>query len=508
MSVVDRGRAECAIDPRYEPWYPWVYATTPGTSSFEVLGDGTLRITSGTGANDSDAYFARQAAFASGAASPWVLSFRCKHVNTGNTQQRSVVAEVFDGAYRYPFYTRYVVTGAEHRLYYSTSFIDLATLGYSIFNDLIITIRKTGNTATGNDHIEIWVNGTLVVDDTSVGWVVSAASQVNWGHYGGAATAEGIADWNYFRYIIDATSQPSWDLQVEALPDLVRHTYEMAMDGDGLVLYDGLHLSAVSPATGGDLGGEEVVLSGLEFRDGATVMFGATPGLRVRRQSSTEIRCGSPPLTVGTYDITVINPTLEESTLTSVFVVTSDADVLAKAKALLKYLPAELLSQSLDEYTMQRALCIAWAKEICRFLNAKATFEQNLDVATASGEELDKLARNYGVGRVYTDMTDALFRTFIKATAWAPRGPMKSIRDALGPLFDGVRPVIREPDGTNRYFEVVIPDLGQSARTGYWDHKTYWGWSCVASEPFQILSVKRVIDAMKAAGVTYKMVAS
>ena len=64
----------------------------------------------------------------------------------------------------------------------------------------------------------------------------------------------------------------------------------------------------VEPSMGSTLGGTSVLLSGIDFASGATVMFGTTEAVNVDVASGSTLFCDTPPGTVGLADITVTNP--------------------------------------------------------------------------------------------------------------------------------------------------------------------------------------------------------
>ncbi|MEW5852330.1 MAG: IPT/TIG domain-containing protein [Myxococcota bacterium] len=90
--------------------------------------------------------------------------------------------------------------------------------------------------------------------------------------------------------------------------------------GEG-VLEDGYRyipppiVDGVIPPDGPDFGGQEVVVTGENFIDGATVTVGGAPCVDVEFISSEELRCTVPPGTPGAADVTVTNPDGQSGTL-------------------------------------------------------------------------------------------------------------------------------------------------------------------------------------------------
>lgn len=72
-------------------------------------------------------------------------------------------------------------------------------------------------------------------------------------------------------------------------------------------------VTSISPTTGAEEGGTEVILAGTDFQTGLTVLFGVYPATQVVRLSSTSVRCTT-PAGIGTVTITVINPDLQSDT--------------------------------------------------------------------------------------------------------------------------------------------------------------------------------------------------
>jgi subtilisin family serine protease len=67
-------------------------------------------------------------------------------------------------------------------------------------------------------------------------------------------------------------------------------------------------LTSVSPGTGPTVGGTSVVVSGTNFKAGATVTFGGAVASNVHVVSSSQITCVSPPHVPVAVDVAVVNP--------------------------------------------------------------------------------------------------------------------------------------------------------------------------------------------------------
>ncbi|MCI0342029.1 MAG: IPT/TIG domain-containing protein [Planctomycetales bacterium] len=78
-------------------------------------------------------------------------------------------------------------------------------------------------------------------------------------------------------------------------------------------------LSSLAPTSGPTAGGQSVTLTGSDFLGGAAVTFGPNPATGVVVLSSTQITCVTPVGVAGSVNVTVANPDLQSSTLTSAY---------------------------------------------------------------------------------------------------------------------------------------------------------------------------------------------
>lgn len=78
-------------------------------------------------------------------------------------------------------------------------------------------------------------------------------------------------------------------------------------------------ITLVDPAEGEESGDEEVIITGTDFVDGATVLFGSTPADQVTFDSSTQLTVITPAHALGTVDVTVTNPDNQSDTLVNAF---------------------------------------------------------------------------------------------------------------------------------------------------------------------------------------------
>jgi len=79
-------------------------------------------------------------------------------------------------------------------------------------------------------------------------------------------------------------------------------------------------IDSVSPPSGPDYGGTEIVISGQYFADGAQVTLGGSDCEDTEVVSSTTISCTVPPAQAGVVDVTVVNPDDRSVTLAEGFV--------------------------------------------------------------------------------------------------------------------------------------------------------------------------------------------
>ncbi|NJN66950.1 MAG: hypothetical protein HC884_09700 [Chloroflexaceae bacterium] len=79
-------------------------------------------------------------------------------------------------------------------------------------------------------------------------------------------------------------------------------------------------ISSISPDQAPPGGGTQVVITGSNFAEGATVTLGSTSCTSVTVSSSTQIQCLIPPHQVGPVDVTVTNPDGQSDTLEDGFI--------------------------------------------------------------------------------------------------------------------------------------------------------------------------------------------
>jgi hypothetical protein len=78
-------------------------------------------------------------------------------------------------------------------------------------------------------------------------------------------------------------------------------------------------IDAVDPSTGSESGGDEVSVTGANFEDGATVLFGDEQATNVRFQNAGAILVDTPAGAPGPVDVTVRNPDAQAGTLANGF---------------------------------------------------------------------------------------------------------------------------------------------------------------------------------------------
>ena len=83
-------------------------------------------------------------------------------------------------------------------------------------------------------------------------------------------------------------------------------------------------LTSVTPSTGDGAGGDTVTLTGSDFVDGATVLFGSDAGTSVAFVDATSLTAVTPALPLGgVVGVTVTNPDTQTSTLSGAFTFTA-----------------------------------------------------------------------------------------------------------------------------------------------------------------------------------------
>jgi hypothetical protein len=96
-------------------------------------------------------------------------------------------------------------------------------------------------------------------------------------------------------------------------------------DGQTATLFDAFDaipapdIVLVNPATGSELGGTAVTITGSGFRSGAAVTFGGASATSIVVVSDGEITCVTPARTVGAKDVVVTNTDTQTDTLTNGF---------------------------------------------------------------------------------------------------------------------------------------------------------------------------------------------
>jgi len=78
-------------------------------------------------------------------------------------------------------------------------------------------------------------------------------------------------------------------------------------------------LTGISPASGPTTGGTTVAITGTDFQQGATVVFGDVPAAKINSVTSTSIEAVTPVHNPGIVDVTVTNPDTRSDTLLGAF---------------------------------------------------------------------------------------------------------------------------------------------------------------------------------------------
>lgn len=81
-------------------------------------------------------------------------------------------------------------------------------------------------------------------------------------------------------------------------------------------------LTSISPTSGPETGGKTITLTGENFKEGATVTVGGNAATGVTVQSKTEMSAVTPSGSVGTVDVVVKNPDVEQASEPQTFTYT------------------------------------------------------------------------------------------------------------------------------------------------------------------------------------------
>ncbi|RME71315.1 MAG: hypothetical protein D6776_10430 [Planctomycetota bacterium] len=141
---------------------------------------------------------------------------------------------------------------------------------------------------------------------------------------GGASPNEGTLGSGASFSVQIAADAPTGLRDIVVLRDTGSGLEAVALPGGLEIQAAAPRVDAVSPALGGATGGDTVTISGADFVDGATVLFGDQPASAVQWLDAGTLQASTPAGAVGTVDVIVINPDGQEARRTGGFQYTGD----------------------------------------------------------------------------------------------------------------------------------------------------------------------------------------
>lgn len=162
--------------------------------------------------------------------------------------------------------------------------------------------------------------GSQSVTITGTDFIVGAAVAIGW---------QSASDINVSSSTTITCTTPMHD--VGAVDVVVTNPAPDSQQATGSGAYTYTHpapfVDNVEPSSGSVDGGDEVVVHGTGFRDGATVTFGGSSATGVSVQSSTTINCTTPAHAAGPVDVVVTNDDAQTDTLTNGYTYTAGGGV-------------------------------------------------------------------------------------------------------------------------------------------------------------------------------------
>jgi hypothetical protein len=204
--------------------------------------------------------------------------------------------------------------------------------------------NRTGGGGVNYAATTVTVNaaaGPFVVTqpNTALLWQAESEKTVTWNVAGTNAAPVNCANvaidlstdgGNTFPFSL-AVSTPNDGSEVVILPSALTTLARIRVSCEGNVFFDISNagftltdvpepkLTAILPASATIAGGTSVTLSGTDFVDGATVLFGAVAATSVTFNDATSITAVAPAQSAGTVSVTVTNPDTQKSTLNAAF---------------------------------------------------------------------------------------------------------------------------------------------------------------------------------------------
>lgn len=145
-------------------------------------------------------------------------------------------------------------------------------------------------------------------------------------------------------------------------------------------------ITSINPASGTELGGTEVTLTGTGFVDGATVTFGGVAATATEWDSATTMVAVTPPGTVGAADVVVTNPDAQAGTLAGGFAYLSSVTppVFTKYGTMLEKLLPRGAVWDLEGDSELHALMLGAGDELKRIEDRGADLIEESDPRTAT----------------------------------------------------------------------------------------------------------------------------
>ncbi|HXT19880.1 MAG TPA: zinc-dependent metalloprotease family protein [Thermoanaerobaculia bacterium] len=252
-----------------------------------------------------------------------------------------------------PIFRSFVPLAVPSRTFpgWSDVLANVATLGESMSTrDRTMTFRMTvrDNRAAGGGvnyaSTTVTVNATagpfvVTQPDTAVTWPGLSTQTVTWNVAGTDAAPISCANvaidlstdggTNFGAALAAAT--PNDGSEPVAVPNTPTSQARVRVSCAGNVFFDvgnanftiaftpPPNLVSIEPAAGRPAGGNSVTLTGADFVDGATVLFGALPATSVTFNSPTSLTATAPAQPEGTVSVTATNPDTQSSTLVGAY---------------------------------------------------------------------------------------------------------------------------------------------------------------------------------------------
>ncbi len=239
-------------------------------------------------------------------------------------------------------------------------------------------------------------------------------------------------------------------------------------------------LTSVSPSSGPETGGTSVTLTGEDFAEGATVTFGTSAARNVSIVSKTEISAVTPGGPVGSVNVTVANPDVEDKESTGILV-NGFTYTDATPPTISSVNPADgtVISDYEDSLEVNVPISVTYDESV-------SGVSITVDMATnqdALRQESGAVSGSVsGSGTTYTFTPDAPFKAARKYTVTVTGGT-----DAAGNAMQGTKQfsfTIKTPERVH-FYVVKKSDVANggvaalkriASRPETYDNAERWGW--------------------------------